>query len=40
MRMVERSSMQRIFEWLETMMNKSALHKFQNFLKQYPDVKK
>jgi len=32
--------MQRIFECLETIMNKSVLHKFQNFLKQYPDVEK
>jgi len=32
--------MQKIFECLESMVNKSILEKFQNFLKQYPDVDK
>ena len=33
-------SMQKIFECLESTVNKSILEKFQNFLKQYPDVDK
>ncbi len=32
--------MQKIFECLESTVNKSILEKFQNFLKQYPDVDK
>lgn len=32
--------MQKIFECLESTVNKSILEKFQSFLKQYPDVDK